>query len=324
MTRSRARRLLAGIWAANLFAALLFGGIFFFRRFSSETESPLPLASPTPFSVSSPTPNPALPTAYFLPTYTPNPHATEIVVVTPTPFALDALAQRPLVIGYSVLGRPLEVYRFGAGERERFILAGIHGGYEWNTVALAEELIRYLSENPEVIPPDMTLYILRDMNPDGEARSHSYDGRVNEHGVDLNRNFPYHWKESWNLDGCWQYRPVTAGAYPASEPETVAVINFIHLHHIEAIISYHSAALGVFAGGDPPFEPSERLAETISLRSGYQYPPIDTGCEMTGDLTDWASSLEGIPAVDIELLNHRDTDFERNLRVLDAFLHWER
>ena len=323
MTRKKLPSLLAGIWALNLFAALALGAVFFLRRFSSETDSMLPSGTPSPLPSATSTLPAAPPTAYLLPTYTPNPASTQILAQTPTPFALD-LSMRPMTIGYSVLGRPLEVYRFGSGPRERFILAGIHGGYEWNTVALAEELIRYLGEHPEVIPPDMTLYILHDMNPDGEARSHSYDGRVNAHGVDLNRNFPYHWKETWNLDGCWQYLPVTAGAYPASEPETVAVINFIHLHHIEAIISYHSAALGVFAGGDPPFEPSERLAETISLRSGYQYPPVDTGCEMTGDLTDWASSLEGIPAVDIELLNHRDTDFERNLRVLDAFLHWER
>ena len=36
---------------------------------------------------------------------------------------------------------PLEVYRFGTGPDVRVMIAGIHGGYEWNTVALADALI---------------------------------------------------------------------------------------------------------------------------------------------------------------------------------------
>jgi len=47
--------------------------------------------------------------------------------------------------------------------------------------------------NPDVIPSDVTLYILPDMNPDGDARSHDEWGRVNANGVDLNRNFPIGW-----------------------------------------------------------------------------------------------------------------------------------
>jgi hypothetical protein len=107
-----------------------------------------------------------------------------IVVQTPTPFILSG-GKRPQVIGYSVSGRPIEVYIFGNGESQRMIVAGIHGGYEWNTIALADELITHIYENPEIIPSDVTLYILRNLNPDGDARDHGYDGRVNDHGVDL-------------------------------------------------------------------------------------------------------------------------------------------
>lgn len=267
------------------------------------------------------------PTALFLPTVTPNPRSTLVVGTTPTAPSIEfeITQRRATVVGYSVLGRPIEVYRFGQGERERFIVAGIHGGYEWNTTDLAYELITYLDTNPDVVPTDMTLYIMPSLNPDGYERVHNYAGRVNENGVDLNHNFPYHWKLEWDRDGCWNYLPTTGGTHPASEPETIALINFVQLHNFEALISYHSAALGIFAGGVPPFKPSEDLAKTLSRASQrYQYPPYDTGCEYSGNLTDWASSTQGIPAVDIELANHRDTDFEINLRVLDAFLKWER
>jgi len=245
--------------------------------------------------------------------------------MTPTAFeiSVDRILNQAVAIGYSVLGRPLEVYRFGHGPSERLIVAGIHGGNEWNTIALADELIAHLEEHPEIIPENVSLYILRSLNPDGEARAHGYEGRANHNGVDLNHNWPYHWKAKWSRKGCWNYLPLTAGTHSASEPETIALMNFISLHNFDAIISYHSAALGIFAGGLPPFAPSERLAKKLGDTSIYAYPPYNTGCDYSGNLTDWASSVKGIPSVDIELLNHEDTDFKANLRVLDTFLNWQ-
>jgi hypothetical protein len=215
------------------------------------------------------------------------------------------------------------VYRFGAGEIERMIIAGIHGGYEWNTIALADELIAHLDKHPELIPPDVALYILRSLNPDGEARARGVDGRVNDNGVDLNRNWPSHWQADWPRDGCWKYTPVTAGSGPGSEPETIALMNFLLEYHVDALINYHSAVLGIFPGGQPPDLASVSLAEAVDEVSTYPYPPIDTGCQFTGQLIDWASD-NGIAALDIELTNHRDTDFEMNLRVLSVLLNWRR
>ena len=262
------------------------------------------------------------PTSYFLPTLTPDPRYTPPAFETSTPFALaDGL--RPRIIGFSVGARPIEVYTFGAGEKEYLIVAGIHGGYEWNTIELANELIMHISENPGVIPTDVTLYIIRNMNPDGEARVHGVEGRVNNNGVDLNRNFPSdNWAEEWDRDGCWIYRPTTGGRYGGSEPETRSVMSFIEDHEIEALISYHSAALGVFPGGVPWTGPSKRLATALSKATDYPYPPIDTGCVYTGTLADWAVENGVGAAVDMELRNHQDTDFEENLKALKVFLNF--
>ena len=166
------------------------------------------------------------------------------------------------------------------------------------------------------------MFILRAFNPDGEARSFDPAGRANENGVDLNRNFPIGWKENWNKKGCWDYLSIHAGNAPLSEPETQALNKFIHSHAIEALISYHSAMLGIFPGGEPPDANSTRLAEAIAAVSAYPYPPIDTGCEINGSLVDWAVS-KGIAAADVELTNHQDTDFEQTLKILDVLLSWE-
>jgi predicted deacylase len=307
------------IWGLNAVGLVgVLAGVMLFQN------RPKPVSKPEMLELAidgthSPTP---LPGIRYLPSVTPNPLTTPIEAYnTPTPFVL-AQGPRPIIIGYSVSGRPLEVYRFGQGERQVMIAAGIHGGYEWNTIALADELILYVNEHPDIIPSDVTLFILRNINPDGDARAHSIDGRVNDHGVDLNRNFPENWQAEWDRDGCWDYAPTTAGSGPGSEPETRAVMNFLSSRRVQALISYHSAALGVFPGGEPWEKDSIEFAKALSKVTRYPYPPIDTGCYYTGTLADYAVSL-GAVAVDMELRNHNDTDFPQNLKALKILLNWK-
>lgn len=254
------------------------------------------------------------------PTLTPIPSPTPSLEPTLTP-SPKLPTYGPLIIGHSVAGRPIEVFRFGSGSRKLMIIAGMHGGYEWNTIALADQLILLLQGRPDWIPNDVTLFVLRSLNPDGEMRARGIQGRTNDNGVDLNRNWPANWKSEWPIDGCWRYLPVTAGPYPASEPETLALMQFLLDENIEGLINYHSAALGIFAGGQPPDELSLSLADAVASVSDYPYPPMDFGCLFTGQLIDWAS-IQGIAAIDIELTNHRDPDLKQNLGILHVFLRW--
>lgn len=235
---------------------------------------------------------------------------------TPTP------GQRYL-IGHSVEGRELVVERFGSGPNERMLIAGIHGGNEYNTVLLAQALLDHLNAHPEAIPAGVTLYILPNLNPDGYARSWDIYGRANANNVDLNHNFPIDWQADWSREGCWRYLRLNGGEGPASEPETAALMDFLRPRHVQALISYHSAALGIFPGGEPPDPASAALAAALARVSDYPYPPIDTGCEMTGSLADWAVS-RGIAAVDLELTDHLHIDFAQNLRILERLLTWEK
>lgn len=307
-------RLVTTIWLVNLGLIILIGLVIAVIQLNH-------ISTRTVFaSAADRTPTPLIywtPGPFYLPSVTPNPRGIVLEEINTTgPYG-------PYTIGKSFSGRSIVVYRFGTGRRERLIVAGIHGGNEWNTVVLAYQLIDYLGKNPEIVPADKTLYILPLLNPDGAARAHDHTGRVNDRGVDLNRNWPYRWAAEWDREGCWNYLPTSGGEYAASEPETQALIDFIKKHNFDALISYHSAALGIFAGGVPTLPESDRLARALAKVSPYSYPPIDTHCNYTGNLTDWASSVQGIAAVDIELRNHRDSDFEENLRVLKTFLNWE-
>lgn len=252
------------------------------------------------------------------PIYTPTPSVSPTPIPSLTPIA----SERLIIIGRSVQNRPIEVYRFGSGPRERMIIAGIHGGDEGNTIALAEQLIAHLRRHPRLVPAGYTLYILRSLNPDGEVLGNVPEARLNANGVDLNRNFDVGWKAVWRSTGC-SSKPGTAGVGPGSEPETRALKEFLRSRKVEALISYHSAYLGVFPSGEPPHPPSVRLAEAIHAISNYPYPPVRNGCEYTGTLVDWATSNGVIAAVDLELNSGVETEFETNLRVLSLLLSFE-
>jgi hypothetical protein len=318
--------ILLGVWAFLILATSGCAASVFLSNPSLESPATTPSNSAST-KTSTRTNPPSTSTPETPLTETPIPPADTPVTLkpsatpSPVPTLID-LGLRPTVIGTSVAGRPLEVYRFGFGSQSHMIVAGIHGGYEWNTIALAQQLVAYIQNNPDIIPQGKRLYILVALNPDGEARSHGFGGRANDNGVDINRNFPNYWQADWNRQGCWDVLPITGGSEPASEPETRALMRFIQAHPLDALISYHSAAQGIFPGGRPPDPHSVRLAEAIAAISAYPYPPIDGGCEFTGQLVDWTSS-RGIASVDVELTNHEDLDFEQNLEILQVFLDWE-
>ena len=302
------------LWSAIILTVI---GIVFY--FLSSAGRSFGLSQSAPSSTGITTQLPSFTPSPLPPARTPLPSITSTAAQT-LPSPTPALPQ-PQIIGTSVAGRPLEVYQFGNGPIQKMIIAGIHGGYERNTIELADELIDYLNTHPEIIPVNHTLYLLRAFNPDGFERSKGFGGRANENNVDLNRNFPSDWQAEWPRAGCWDYIPITGGTAAASEPETQSMMTFVESHNLKGFISYHSAALGIFPGGQPPDEGSLSLAESLAAVSDYPYPPIDAGCSFTGQLIDWVSD-QGIPGVDIELTNHKDTDFAINLGILSVFLDW--
>lgn len=238
------------------------------------------------------------------------------------------------VIGQSVEGRPIEAYFYGDGEDKLLFVGGIHGGYEWNSVLLAYGMMEELEENPEMVPSNVTVMIVPSANPDGlydvikkEGRMTSADipltesiagtGRLNRNGVDLNRNFDCKWQPS----ATWRGNEVSAGSAPFSEPEAVAIRDFVLEHMPKAVVFWHSQANAVYASEcQEGILPSTlTLMNTYSSASGYTPVESFDSYPVTGDAEGWLASI-GIPSVTVEFATHTSIDWQKNLAGVTAVL----
>lgn len=238
---------------------------------------------------------------------------------TPTPTPVP-FSEGPFVYGTSYNGNALLAYRLGTGPSARALIGGIHGGYEWNTTSLVSETLTHLHQNPELIPSDVTLYIIPCANPDGAAAgTDALHGRVNGNNVDLNRNWDYRHQ----VTATHGIRPVFAGERPFSEPETRALRDLLFERDVELVVFYHSAMGKIFSGVERHTSGAFELAELMAGATGYPHSLQGVpGQITTGQAIDYLARA-GIAAIDVELTTHAAIDWERNWRGVLAFLNWE-
>lgn len=288
------------------------------------TFTPPPTATHTPIPTA---------TATAVPTSTPviqRPSATPLSTDTPPATATTPAKAITQTVGLSSQERPIIDYQFKNGPRHLVFVGGMHGGYEWNTILLAYEMIDYFQANLDQIPDAVTLHIIPSANPDGQflvtgsdsrfavtdVISDTVPGRFNGNDVDLNRN----WDCNWQANGLWRDQWVSGGERPFSEPENIALRDYIVALQPEAVIFWHSALNGVFAAGCPQtYRPSIDLAEVYGLAGGYPIYEAFTSYPVTGDASDWLAT-QGIASMTVELVTHEDIDWSQNLAGVLAVL----
>lgn len=240
------------------------------------------------------------------------------------------------VIGKSVEGRDIMAYHFGTGQSELLFVGGIHGGYEWNTALVAFELANYLKANPTIVPSNLKVTIIPVLNPDGLNKivgtstgnfsprdvpvlSATVAGRFNANNVDLNRNFDC----DWQATGIWQNKTVNAGAKVFSEPESLALKNYVETKNPKAVVVWYSSAGGVYASSchNGVSNETNTLTKTYAEASGYPaYQDFDF-YEITGDMVNWLAK-KNIPAISVLLTNHTDTEWTKNQKGFEAVLKY--
>lgn len=174
----------------------------------------------------------------------------------------------------------------------------------------------------KVHPEEPRLFTKRDPVEEGgtyyrilpEGRLEDYDGHTitlarDKEGLDLNRNFPAHWRQEHEQPG--------AGPFPGSEPEAHNLIKFVTSHpNITGAIAFHTFS-GVIlrpygTHADDTF-PAEDLwtyqtigkkgteltgYPTVSVFHDFKYHPKEV---ITGVFDDWAYDHLGVFAWTVEV-----------------------
>jgi hypothetical protein len=244
--------------------------------------------------------------------------------------------EKETVIGSSVSGKKITAYNYGTGDTGILFVGGIHGGYEWNTVLAAYELMDYLEENPGAVPSNIKVTVIPVLNPDGleetvgsagrfkisdvpTGSNATVSGRFNANVVDLNRNFDC----DWQAQGTWQTTSVSGGSKAFSEPESQAFRDFVQAEEPTAVVVWYSSAPGggVFASNchDGVLPETTLITDVYARASGYKAYKEFNYYEITGDAVNWLAKNK-IPAISVLLSNHQDTEWSKNKAGIEALL----
>jgi len=167
------------------------------------------------------------------------------------------------------------------------LLGGIHGD-EYSSVTITFKWMQTLDRYHSGLFHWLVAPLV---NPDGLLRSSSQ--RMNEHGVDLNRNFPTpNWKTE--SDYYWINRTHRnprryPGPEPLSEPESRWLVTQIETFKPDVIVSVH-APHGILDFDGPQAAPNHFGNLYLNLLGTYP-----------GSLGNYAGVVNNIPVITIEL-----------------------
>ena len=206
----------------------------------------------------------------------------------------DCIAQDlTMTDGWSVQGRPIAFKSYSvSGDQTQqpgrvLLIGGIHGD-EYSSVSICFRWMEFLDQDPTNA---FEWIVVPAANPDGLLQKKSQ--RQNARGVDLNRNFP---TGDWNRLALAQWRARSKenprrypGAYAASEPEVLWLLQQIREFQPDVVIAIH-APYDLLDYDGPPTAP-QRVGTLGLYRLGV-FP---------GSLGGYAGIDLGIPVVTIEL-----------------------
>lgn len=235
-------------------------------------------------------------------------------------------------IGKSVEGRPIYAIRLGNGKKEVLVDASFHAREHMSTNVVMEMLdtysfhyinkTKYAGFNVKGTLDATSIWFVPMMNPDGvtlvqagakavkngplatriNGSTNFARWKANVRGVDLNDNFDTGWKYNnphIKKPSYMGYR----GPRAFSEPESIALRDFVLKHSFKTYISYHSSGQIIYWFQWQKGAQATRdltLARSISSLTGYSIvPPMYQ--QGTGASTDWFIDQTKMPAYTVEI-----------------------
>jgi carboxypeptidase T len=235
-------------------------------------------------------------------------------------------------IGTSVQGRAMPAVRLNTtakgtepSDKPGIVFLGTHHAREHLSTEMAFLLAKHLIDNrakPNIakLLDTRDIYIIPMVNPDGvehDIRGGQYhmhrknmrDVGDGEYGVDLNRNYGFHWGEGGASKDPSDdtYR----GPSAFSEPESSAVKAFVEARkNLKVLLSYHTFSeliLYPWGHSHSPIDDTrartayETMARAMAKMTGYT-PKQSSGLYIaSGDTTDWSWGVHKIFSFTFEL-----------------------
>ena len=191
---------------------------------------------------------------------------------------LAKAASGVMLIGRSVEGRGIDAYELGAPGGKAVLVVGCIDGNEPAGIAIAGALRRLTP------PAGVDLWVVPLLNPDGRA-AHTLG---NAHGVDINRNFPYDWRD---LGGSGTF---DSGPHALSEPESRAAYRLIERIRPRLTIWFHQH-LAVVDDSQGSRALERRFARLVDL-------PAEALTDYPGSAASWENhTFPGTTAFVVEL-----------------------
>lgn len=223
---------------------------------------------------------------------------------------------RSETIGRTVRGLPIRAVTAGTGTRTVEIIGAVHGGEAGPELGIgALEIL--LREQQELLER-VSLTLVPTVNIDERERLVAgvpWYLRTNAVGVDLNRNFPASWYtvelgygNNSSVPGAATYR----GPFPASEPETRAVMDHLRRNPPEVVLAFHCLAsicgMSLITARDAESDTDyagrcEQAARAyvngsgIEVQSDKAFRFVCT----SGSLAAWCWQELNVPAFDLEI-----------------------
>lgn len=236
----------------------------------------------------------------------------------------------------SVLGTPLIWAVYGKEKKISYepqdttlVFCGVHGD-EITPIKFCFDILDYLHQDFKNYKNKL-IVVAPIINPDSFFKDHP--SRTNQHGIDINRNFPtsnWHkyatslWKSMFNKDA--RRNP---GKQPLSEPEVVFQVNLIKRYRPDKIISVHAPLTMLDYDGPEVSKQYKKthqhgllayqlLMQMSQSAHGYRIKNFRT---YPGSLGHWAGEERKIPTYTLELPTSDAAQSDKYWKLLKTAIH---
>lgn len=233
--------------------------------------------------------------------------------------------------GKSLANKKLYLLKLGTGTKKIAVVGGIHGRESITSLLILKLVENYIKQqtiseyNLDTILNQVSFYFIPMLNPDGiEIATNGLKGinlkskefylkanegsndfkrwKANGRGVDLNKQFPAHWREleSESKPHFAHYK----GPNPESEPESKALADLTRQENFATVVAFHNSGQVIYwyyNQTKQQYHHDYKLAQKLGQATGYKLVSPAESDKYAAGYKDWFIKRFNRPGFTIEI-----------------------